>query len=336
MHPGKVWAGASALVTCLAAGAALAQQVPAGKAGSGEAGRLRQARLYGVATSNTFNYVNRDDARAALRAWFNIVARQKGFDLDARMDIVDTVSEIRERLLSHSADLLMLGVPDYLALESSRLVVPVLTHARNAQGGGLYSYLLVVKGSSGATSIASLRGKNLLAFSRNGANTGIAWIDVLLGKEKLGRAASFFVSVKVPPKAQTCVLQVFFGTADGCVVDEVNFDLARELNPQLGQLQVLARSRPMIESVVATPADDFPYRKDLIDSILSLHADPRGRQLLMVFKTERIVPLQPGDIESARELWRDYSRLPGSLPNRPAGSFAPADSAPGGRGKERE
>jgi hypothetical protein len=54
--------------------------------------------------------------------------------------------------------------------------------------------------------------------------------------------------------------------------------------------------------------------------MLSLHESPRGRQLLMVFKTERIVRIQPGDLDSARELWRDYYRLPGSAPLRTAGS----------------
>ena len=349
MRPSRICAGLSPLVTAagwtalcrlalvlaVAIGAALAQRgTPVGAAG-GETGALRQARLYGIASSKTFSNVNRDDARAALKVWFNIVARQRGFVLDTRMDIVDGVAEIRERLQNHSADLVMLGVPDYLELESSRLLVPVLTHARNAQGGGLYSYVLVARNSSAATSIAGLRGKNILAFLRNGVNTGIAWIDVLLGKEKLGRAASFFASIKVPAKAQACVLPVFFGTADACVVDEVNLDLAKEMNPQLGQLKVLARSRPMVESVIATPAEEGPYRKDLIDSILSLHEDARGRQLLMVFKTERVVRLQPGDLDSARELWREYYRLPGASPLRPPGPTAAAESSPPERGKER-
>ena len=231
----------------------------------------------------------------------------------------------------------MLGVADYLELESSRLIVPVLTDARTSQGGALYSYVLLVNPSSGATTIASLRGKNILVSSRGAGKTGMAWLEVLLGKEKLGRAASFFASIKAPDKAQACILPLFFGAVDACVVDEVNLNLAKEMNPQLGQLRVLARSRPMIESVIAMPAEPHPYQKELIDAMLSLHEDPRGRQLLMVFKTDRMVRIQPGDLESARELWRDYYRLPGSPPLRPAGSGpAPvAESNPADRGKER-
>jgi hypothetical protein len=121
---------------------------------------------------------------------------------------------------------------------------------------------VVVKGSSTATGIDGLRGKNVLVSSRTLENAGIAWLDVLLGKDGLGRASTFFGSMKATDKAQGCILPVFFGTVDACVVDEVNLDLAKEMNPQVGQLKVLVRSRPMIENVVATPVEPHPYLKE--------------------------------------------------------------------------
>ena len=320
-------------VLCAASAVAVAQQ---GTPVDTQNRELRHARLYGVATSKTFDNVNRNDARAALKVLFDVLGQQRGFVLDSKVDILDSVTEIRERLESHSVELVLMGITDYLALESSRLVVPVLTGSRSAQGGALYSYLLLVNPSSGATTIASLRGKNILVSSRSGHNTGMAWLDVLLGKEQLGRAASFFASIKAPGKAQACILPLFFGAVDACVVDEINLNLAKEMNPQLGQLRVLARSRPLIESVIAMPAEPFPYQKELIDAILSLHENSRGRQLLMVLKTDRLVRIQPGDLEPARELWRDYGRLPGSPPNRTAGSGGAAvESNQADRGKER-
>ena len=64
------------LVLGVAVGAALAQQGTPGRAPSIGNSELRQARLYGVGSSRTFSNVNRDDARAALKVWFNVVARQ--------------------------------------------------------------------------------------------------------------------------------------------------------------------------------------------------------------------------------------------------------------------
>jgi ABC-type phosphate/phosphonate transport system substrate-binding protein len=298
-------------------------------------GKPAHAHFNGVVSSATFTNLNHNDARAAIKVYFDIVAQRRGLLVDSKVDIVDTVTEIRERLLNHSVDLMVMSVADYLELENSHLIVPALTHALTAQGGASYSYLLLVNPSSGITALASLRGKNVLVASRGGSNTGIAWLEVLLGKEKLGRAASFLASVKVASKAQSCILPLFFGSADACVVDEVSLGLAREMNPQLGHLGILARSQPMVGSVIATPAEPSQFQQDLIDTILSLHDDARGRQLLMVFKTDRVVRIQPNDLDTARELWKDFYRLPGSSPGRPpAPTAGPVENRAINAGKE--
>lgn len=277
-------------------------------------GGLRHAELREVVSAKIFNSINRNDVRAALKVWYDDLGKQHGFLLDTKLDIVDTVNEIRERLLSRSVELVALTVGDYLELESSHLLVPVVTETRSTQGEARYSYVLLVNPSSGITGLAGLRGKSMLVASRSAGATGAAWLDVILAKEKLGRAATFLGSVKTPDKAQACILPLFFGSVDACIIDETSLNLAKEMNPQLGHLSVLARSRPMIESLLAMPVEPFPYQQELIDSMLSLHENPRGRQLLTVFKTGRMVRIQPGDFDSARELWRDYSRLPGSPP----------------------
>jgi ABC-type phosphate/phosphonate transport system substrate-binding protein len=240
------------------------------------AGGLRRARLYEIASSTTLNNVNRDDAQAALKVWAELMGQQRGFLLDTKVDIVDTVGELIARLESHSVDAMAICVTEFLELEPRRLVVPVFTNGRRAQGQALYSYVAVVNGSSPATGIAGLRRKNVLVFSRTLENAGIAWIDVLLSKERLGRASSFFASIRATNKSQECILPVFFGTVDACVVDELNLDLAKEMNPQLGQLKVLVRSRPMIENIIATPVEPHPYTKEWTEAMLTAQSDPRG------------------------------------------------------------
>jgi phosphonate transport system substrate-binding protein len=276
----------------------------------------QHAFLRWVASRNVFNNVNRDDARAALQMSSEILAQQKGYVVDTTVDIVASMAEIRERLRNHTVELITLGTPDYLELENAKLLVPVLTDVRTSQGGPLYAYVLLVGPSSAASSVAGLRGKKVLVSARGSGLAGSAWLEILLAKQKLEGAASFFGSVKLVAKPQACMLPLFFGIVDACVVDEVNLNLAKEMNPQLGRLRVLSRSPPLIESVVAVPAEPHPLQKELIEAMLSLHADPRGRQLLMVFKTDRLVPIQPGDLDSAREFWRDFWRLSAAPPNR--------------------
>jgi ABC-type phosphate/phosphonate transport system substrate-binding protein len=272
-----------------------------------------------VASSSAFANVNHDDAKAAMQTWLNLATRQRAVPLDTNVDIIDSVREILGRLENHSAEMLILTTADFLEIENSHLAVPVLTHALTSRGVAPYSYLLLVSPSSPATTIADLRGKTVLAASRGGSNTARVWLEVLLSKENLGRSASFFASLKVPQKGQECILSLFFGKVDACAVDEVTLNLAKELNPQLGQLKVLARSRPMVGSVIATPVEPTPHKDELIGAALALHNDPNGRQLLQLFKTERVVRLQPGDLDSARELFAEYHRLEGASPISPKG-----------------
>ena len=330
------WFCRLAAVVCLAIGAAPAQQEGPGKNTAGNSRASRAGQFRAITSRSSFNDINRSDARAALRAWFNVMGREKGITVDSEVDIIDSVDEIRERLRSQSVELLTLTAADYLELESSAMLTPVLTDARDGQGAALYSYVLLVGPAFKTGTIAGLRGKNVLISSRTGANAGSAWMEVVLAKEKLGRADSFFASVRAVAKPQACILPLFFGAVDACVVDEVNLNMAKEMNPQLGQLQVLARSRPMIESVISTPLEAHPMQKDFIDAMLSLHQNPRGRQLLLVFKTERLVRLRPGDLDSARELWRDYHRVTGSPSPRPVTSrpARPAVAAPAAESRQ--
>ena len=335
-HAGWIAPWRFALVLSVALGAALAQPGASGPARRPATSELRPARLYAVASNRMFNTVNRNDAVAAIKAGFDILGREKGFLLDSKVEILDSVAEMRRRLESGGVEILILDFADYLALEGSGLIVPSMEGNRKVGAEPLYSYFLMVNQSSAAKTTADLRGKRVSVFSRTESNVGIAWMDTLLAKQKLGSAASFFVSIKEAAKPQACVLPLFFGSVDACVVDEINLDLLKEMNPQLGSLRVLARSSPLIESVIATPAEPHPYVDELLDTILSLHRDPRGRQLLMVFKTEQIVRIRPGDIEAGRNFWREYNRLTGSAPNRPPAGMAPAaESSQAYRGKER-
>jgi phosphonate transport system substrate-binding protein len=315
-----------ALLLCVAAGRAPAQQRAAATINAGPP-QNQHIRFSVIASSSALADVNHDDAKAAIQTWFDLAAKQRGLLVESNIDILESVREIRGRLENHSVEMLILTTVDFLELEDSHLAVPILTHALTSRGVAPYSYLLLAGPSSPATTIAGLRGKNVLVSSRGGSNTASVWLEVLLSKENLGRAASFFASSRKAEKAQDCILKLFFGKVDACVVDEVNLNLAKELNPQIGQFRVLARSRPMIGSVIATSLEQTADENKMIDAVLALHTDPRGRQLLQLFKTERVVRIQPGDLDSARDLFADYHRLEVSARISPKG-FGPAEKRP--------
>jgi ABC-type phosphate/phosphonate transport system substrate-binding protein len=301
------WAGA-ALLLALAAGVLPAQQPGAAAAGDG---KLRPSRLYGIVSSGLLPTLNHNDAVASIKAWFEIVGKERGFILDSKVETSNNLAEIRRRLTEGSVDLLILDITDYLRLERTGLVRPTLLGSRTAAGRPQYSYVLLVGPASGAQNLAGLRGKKLSYFSRHASNTSLAWLELTLGKERLGRAASFFGDAKSVSSPQECVLPLFFGRVDACIVDEVNLELLKEMNPQLGKLRTLAKSVQLVDSVIALPVTPLPYQQELIEAILGLHLGPRGKQLLMVFKTARLLAVRPGDLDSARAFWAEHGKLAG-------------------------
>ncbi|MFN0172247.1 MAG: phosphate/phosphite/phosphonate ABC transporter substrate-binding protein [Bryobacteraceae bacterium] len=309
--------------TCI--GALRAGEAPA-------ASGRRRARLHIVGSESLFTTVNRRDAVASLKIYVEALGKRRGFEFDSKLEIINSAEEALTRLKEHVVDLLILDTPDYLALANSRLIEPVAAGTKRGQLGA-YPYLLLGRGSPGTPHLAELRGKRIIVSSRTRSELGLVWLETLLAEDRLGRASKFFGSVGASYRASSCVLPLFFGRIEACVVDSENWDLARELNPQLAGLRILARSEPLLEGLIAMPVEEHPYRRDLIDAILELHKDPAGEQIALVLKTGPMVRVGSEQFESVRVLWSRYLRLVG-LAGRSDMTASPtgATRTPGGSG----
>jgi ABC-type phosphate/phosphonate transport system substrate-binding protein len=283
-----------------AAGALLAGDTPVAPA-------LKKARLHVIASELLFSTVNSGDALASMRIWAEQIGKTRGFQFDTKMEIGRSVGQMRDSLKEHSVDLLVLDTTEYLALADAGLVEALA--AGTIRGQLLaFPYLLLTKDASEG-GIEGLRGKRIVVVSRLKSNLALVWLETLLADSKLGRAAAFFGSVENGYRASACVLPLFFGKIDACVVDAGNWDSIKELNPQLGRLRVVARSEAVLEGLIAKPVEPHPYQNELIDSVMNLHKTPAGEQLSLVFKTGVLVRVGKEPFESVRALCGKYRRI---------------------------
>jgi hypothetical protein len=51
------------------------------------------------------------------------------------------------------------------------------------------------------------------------------------------------------------------------------------------------------------------YREEIIDSLRDLHLDAAGKQILFVFRSSRLAPVDPEALEHTREIWTRHRRL---------------------------
>ena len=288
---------------------------------------LKKARLHVIASDLLFSTVNSGDALVSMRIWAEQIGKSRGFQFESKMEIGRSVGQMRDSLKEHSVDLLVLDTTEYLTLADSGLIEPLAAGTTRGQLLAFPYLLLAKNGAEGG--IEGLRGKRIGVASRMKSNMALVWLETVLADNKLGRAAGFFGSVELGYRASACVLPLFFGKIDACVVDIGNWDSMKELNPQLGRLRVLAQSDALLEGLIAMPAEPHPYQNDLIDAVLNLHKTPAGEQLTMVFKTGVLVRIGKEPFESVRALCGKYRRLvnpsgegsacPALRPGEPAG-----------------
>ena len=84
-----------------------------------------------------------------------------------------------------------------------------------------------------------------------------------------------------------------------------------ELNAQLAEeLLVLVQSPGFCYGLVCARQEVYEKYKDLIqEGLFVLNTDPRGQQLITIFRLEELVPFQPVHLESVRRLVREYELL---------------------------
>lgn len=269
-----------------------------------------QDTLRVVFSPDKFSSVNRNDALASFKAWIETVGRRRGISLQVQAYTYDSVAELRQILRGRTADLLIVRGAQFLELGAERVLMdPLFMPARGEVAQ--QRYLLLTRRDR-HLSLPGLRGKQVIFLNSMDASLARAWVEELLRKAGLGALDSFCPGAQDVGKASAAILPVYFGKADACVVDATSFKVMQELNPQIGQaLEACLTSPAYLETVIGIRHDYSQHRADLIDGLARLHDEVAGRQILMVFKVDRLVPFEERELDTVRRLSTSLGRIPG-------------------------
>jgi len=276
---------------------------------------LQHAALHVGFTRSSFRNVNASDATAAFRVFAQTVARKRGYQLDTDTRLFESPADCEAEIHKGGINLAILDAWDYLGMGIQQTMEPVFVHLE--QGSVFKTYLLLTRGAGGLTALADLRGKDIMVLEGQGGNLSRAWLDWLLLAKNLGSQHAYFGNLEAVAKPAAAVLPVFFGAKPACLVDHNSFQIMSELNPQVGSnLVITAESEPYLESITCISRSGWPSertRQDLIKTISEFHLEPTGRQILELFKVDRLVPFKEEYLDSARELQHHLAALPGGL-----------------------
>lgn len=260
--------------------------------------------LHILVSERLFSALNRTDAVASLKIWADLISCSQHLELDTKVQLVSDQGELRRRIVARAAQVLILDSVEFLALSDEDLVEGI---GLPSSAGQLLAPEFVLLVDSKTDSLTQLRGKRIIFYLRTGSAASVAWISTLLSNQQLGDVQTFFLSQNTAETPNNCILPLFFGRADACVIDMRSWSVAREMNPQIAvKVKALTQSIPVIAGVVALTKAPVEHRAEVTQSLLNLHKQPVGQQILTIFRSGPMIAFRPEYCESTRRFWKEY------------------------------
>ncbi|OGD18799.1 MAG: hypothetical protein A2W03_14985 [Candidatus Aminicenantes bacterium RBG_16_63_16] len=261
-------------------------------------------------SGGAFSEVRLADVQIALEVWTTKLGHKLSRTTEKVTAVIyHNLQEIELAVRSGDVDMVVLGSLDYLQLENNDGLDPVLVGAvgENVE----MECVVLTRKDKNIHNVQDLRNRVLYADTGGNGDLPVLWLDTVLLKAKLPGAGRLLASLKQVEKPSQAVLPVFFNQADACLVSNRSFTTLSELNPQLGNdLAVLICSPPLLRGLVCLRSDlPKETKQDVVDILTRLHTEPEGKQTLMTFREERLIPFLSSYLETTRALFEEYNAL---------------------------
>ncbi len=171
------------------------------------------------------------------------------------------------------------------------------------------SMLLVARKQAHVSNFKDLSGLHVALLAENEISD--LWLETACLRTFHLRCAEAGVLVGQEKRSQQQVLKLFFNKADAALVRSRAYELALELNPQIGQqMQVIERVH-MYPSALGlfTRRVSPEFRDYVISRIPKLQEHPRGRQIMEVLQTEKIGRVYSKLLDPIQALLREHEAL---------------------------
>jgi len=294
----------------LAAGAVLARR------GFGE-NTVRPLRV--AVSVDTLAGANVSDARAAYRVWTREVTASLGITSVEVVPEIFVPSDQIIRMIRHG-EIDLFGITAWEYAKVADFVDASSVLVEDYIGDGM-QYVLLVHNASPFKKLADLHGGHLTTHIHRDMNLLPAWIGNLLAGDNLPRMDVFFGEQVARDSVTQVVLPVFFRRMDAACLARRHFEIAAELNPQLGKdLHALAISPKIVPIALcfhkncSAAAEGF-----LKNAIIRSASLPAGQQIAALYQSRGFATQSSSCMNATLEMLREYARAlsPGPRKERP-------------------
>ena len=238
-----------------------------------------------------FVNVNQNDATALTKVLTENLLEESPLTFrTGSPNIYSNLKELEESVKNETNDLYILLPGEFLRLNRFGLLEPIAVSLRN---NSVYDvFKIIVAKESEIKDLKNLKGKSILIGYSSGDDNSLLWLDHLLSSKGLGNKDKYFKSVEISEKSLPVILKVYFGQADACIISEDNLNIATEMNPHLGEsLIALETSQPILRAILAErKSKPEKNKKLLMDNLLNLDKTTEGKQVLTLFRIDKLIP----------------------------------------------
>ncbi|MDD2337372.1 MAG: PhnD/SsuA/transferrin family substrate-binding protein [Geobacteraceae bacterium] len=255
-------------------------------------------------SNQAFYNVDPRDAIGLTTVWVQNADRRMGNTKETKVVFFRDLADAEKALKANEVDIIILLAEEFFLLRDRVPLTPVLSAD---YGRHFYDeLLLMVRADSNITRIDQLRQKNIRIESGQKGKIPMMWLNAFLMGKVSCDTRHFFSTINSNPKASQVIMPLFFGQTDACLASRSSFETMSELNPQLGQkLRILEKSPGFITGMVAVRRDILNPRRDaMVETIRDIGSHPRGRQLLTLFKINRVVEYREEHLTAINSLLR--------------------------------
>lgn len=278
--------------------------------------RGSEASLVFGYSPRVFYNVDPKDVVGLIEVWARTVDLKLNNRTKSSTIAFKTMADAEKALSKKEVDVLVLIPEEYIRLRAKSNITAVLSAD---YGKHFYNDLfLLAREGEGVSGIEQLRGKNMIVDVGQQGSIPIKWLDSLLTAQVSSNAQGFFRSMAEATKSSQAVMPVFFGQADSCLVSRNHYETMVELNPQIGQkLRILERSPGFVTGILAMRNDLQKTTRDAIAKTLSeMHTDPKGKQIMNLFRINRLVPFKPEHLTSVEKVLKERRGKTDSVSHR--------------------
>lgn len=257
-------------------------------------------------SSQAFYNVDPRDAIGLTKVWIKTADHAMKNDIPSSVVFFKDFGDLQRALQSNEVDIAVLIAQEYAQMRQHVPLTPVLSAD---YGRHFYDeLLLLVRKDSGITKIDQLRGKSIRIESGQKGSIPLQWLDSYLMAQVATDSSRFFSAITEYPKASQAIMPLFFKQTDACLASRDSLETMNELNPQIGRtLHTLETSPGFVTGMLAVRSDiSNPRRDAMVKALRAMHSDTKGRQLLTIFRINRLVEFKPEHMASIEKVLKEH------------------------------